>query len=123
MGAADKDSFGGEAATLLNFKQDPFKNILCGISCEMMLGVIADCGKMECRLVQRISEKAFVHNIHANFFRCASERWDTIQMMDQQHFEQDGRPDPGVSVVCTIKAFCKTIIQAKSIAWSILRKR
>ena len=60
---------------------------------------------MRCFLLECIAQKPTVADICADLIRRPPQRWQAVQMLDQNHFEQHNRVNTGPSVIFAVQWF------------------
>ncbi len=75
--------------------------------------VITDGGEMGNQLIEEVSQKLSVCDVHTDLFHSTPQGWDSIKVLDEHHFKQDYGINAGTPVIRTIKVFHEIINMGK----------
>jgi len=78
-----------------------------------MLKIVTHSGEMRQFLIQRISQKPPIRDIHIDFLHRPAQRGDSVQMLNQHNLKQDDWVHAGTTVILAIQIFYKVINMAE----------
>ena len=82
MRTIQENNFWGKVSAFLSLIKNPCKNLLYSIFRKAMPEVIADGRKVRDRLIQKISQKPTVSNVHVDFLYSTPQGSDPIEMLN-----------------------------------------
>ena len=83
--------------------ENPTENLVNSLRSKPVTEVITDSREMGRVFLQTIAKEPAVCHIERHFFCCAAQRPQTIQVLNENHLEQDNRIHTGTAIVCTVQ--------------------